>query len=117
MDRHGVALSAPASAPPGAPPVPPPTPGPGTGPQTAPSRRGGVARVVVAALLVLVPLGFFGLFIAYPVGTIIDRGLRPGGRLALEPLRNVATDPALRHVVWFTVWQAAASTALTVLLA
>jgi thiamine transport system permease protein len=71
----------------------------------------------VAALLVLVPLGFFGLFFAYPVGTIIDRGLRPGGRLDLEPLRNVATDPALRHVVWFTVWQAAASTALTVLLA
>jgi thiamine transport system permease protein len=96
-----------------------PTPAPGAGGDalTAPSRRARVARAAGAALLVLVPLGFLGLFFAYPVGTIIDRGLRPGGRLDLEPLRTVATDPALRHVAWFTLWQAAASTALTVLLA
>ncbi|MBV8952130.1 MAG: iron ABC transporter permease [Actinobacteria bacterium] len=65
----------------------------------------------------LVPVGFLGLFFLYPVGTIIERGLRPGGRLDLGPLRSVVTDAALRRVAWFTIWQAAASTALTVVVA
>ncbi|MGZ4755130.1 MAG: ABC transporter permease, partial [Acidimicrobiia bacterium] len=69
----------------------------------------------VGFALVVVPIAFFGLFFAYPVVTIINRGLRPGGHLDLGPLRDVFTDPALRRVAWFTLWQAAASTALTLL--
>ena len=35
------------------------------------------------------------------------------GALDLDPLGDVLTDPGLRHVAWFTVWQAALSTVLT----
>ena len=56
-----------------------------------------------------VPLAFLGLFFVYPLGAILDRGLRGEG----DPLLDVLADPLTREVVWFTVWQALASTALT----
>ena len=43
--------------------------------------------------------------------SILERGLRADGSLA-SPL-DVLTDPLTRDVVWFTFWQALASTALT----
>jgi thiamine transport system permease protein len=68
-------------------------------------------------LLALVPIAFLAVFFVYPVATIVGRGLVIDGRLDLDPLRQVVSDPALRHVIWFTVWQATASTLLTVALA
>jgi thiamine transport system permease protein len=64
-----------------------------------------------------VPLAFLAVFVAYPVGAIVARGLVPDGSLELKPLGSVLTDASLRHVLWFTVWQAAASTALTLAIA
>jgi len=58
-----------------------------------------------------VPLAFLGLFFVYPLLSIFERGLRSDGSLA-SPL-DVLTDPLTRDVVWFTIWQALASTALT----
>jgi thiamine transport system permease protein len=75
--------------------------------------RGRVARV----LLLAVPVAFLGVFFVYPVASIIGRGLTPGGTLDLSPIGAVVTDSQLRGVAWFTIWQAAASTALTVLVA
>ena len=69
------------------------------------------------ALLALVPLAFLALFFVYPVVEIVRRGLAPDGELDLGPLRDVFSDPGLRHVMWFTVWQAALSTLLTVAVA
>jgi thiamine transport system permease protein len=66
------------------------------------------------AALVAVPVAFLGVFFVYPVATIVARGLAPDGSLDLDPLREVVTDPGLRHVIWFTVWQATVSTVLTV---
>jgi thiamine transport system permease protein len=60
-----------------------------------------------------VPLAFLGLFFVYPLASILDRGLRGVG----DPPLDVLTDPLTREVVWFTVWQALASTALTIALA
>lgn len=61
-----------------------------------------------------VPLAFLALFFVYPLATIVARGLRwGGGETALDVLR----DPRTREVVWFTVWQATASTALTLAVA
>ncbi|HEX5587841.1 MAG TPA: iron ABC transporter permease [Acidimicrobiia bacterium] len=65
----------------------------------------------------MVPLAFLGVFFVYPVAAIIGRGLFAGGSLDLSSLADVLTDPALRHVLWFTVWQATLSTALTLLVA
>jgi len=56
-------------------------------------------------LLAAVPLGFFGVFFAYPVGAIVSRGLVEHGPLDLGNLGSV---------VWFTVWQATVSTVVTV---
>lgn len=57
-----------------------------------------------------VPLAFLALFFLYPLAAIVERGLLSGSdRSALD----VLTDPLTREVVWFTVWQAVASTALT----
>ncbi|WP_344258654.1 iron ABC transporter permease [Streptomyces sodiiphilus] len=64
-----------------------------------------------------VPLGFFGLFFAYPVAAIVARGLRPEGDWAWGRAAAVLADPHIVQVLWFTVWQAAASTALTLALA
>ena len=57
------------------------------------------------------------MFFAYPVASIIGRGLAPGGHVDLSPLSDVFTDRGLRGIVWFTLWQAALSTVLTVLVA
>jgi thiamine transport system permease protein len=67
--------------------------------------------------LAAVPVAFFAVFFAYPVVTILGRGLWPGGELDLSAVGDVFADPGLRHVAWFTVWQAAASTALTLVVA
>ena len=75
--------------------------------------RGRVAR----GLLLAVPVAFLCVFFVYPVASIIGRGLTPGGTLDLSPIGAVVTDPQLRGVAWFTIWQATVSTALTVLVA
>jgi len=63
--------------------------------------------------MLAVPLLFLGVFFVYPVLTILGRGLWPGGDLDLSPLREVVGDPSMRDIAWFTVWQAALSTLLT----
>ena len=65
------------------------------------------------ALTYGVPLAFLGLFFLYPLASIIERGLTGTGDSPLE----VLTDPLTREVVWFTVWQATASTMLTLAVA
>ncbi|MDW8339108.1 MAG: ABC transporter permease subunit, partial [Thermoleophilia bacterium] len=67
-----------------------------------------------SALAYGVPLTVLALFFVVPLATIVERGLLPQeGRSALD----VLADPLTREVVWFTLWQAVASTALTFLVA
>jgi thiamine transport system permease protein len=56
-------------------------------------------------------------FFAYPVAAIVGRGLREGGHWHLGRIGDVLGDGSVRHVLWFTCWQAAASTALTLAVA
>ncbi|MDT0308179.1 iron ABC transporter permease [Streptomyces sp. DSM 44917] len=69
------------------------------------------------AALLAGPLAFLGLFFCYPVAAITARGLREGGAWRLGRAAEVLSDPDTLHVLWFTTWQAAASTALTLALA
>lgn len=62
------------------------------------------------AALLLPPLAFLGVFFAWPVASIIQLGFDPGA------FGEVLGDEGIRHVLWFTTWQAVASTALTLLL-
>jgi thiamine transport system permease protein len=64
---------------------------------------GRVWRVLRAAI----PLGFVGVFFVWPVAAIIGRSLTAGA------LHDVVADEGLRHVAWFTLWQAVVATALT----
>ncbi|HYL53567.1 MAG TPA: iron ABC transporter permease [Acidimicrobiia bacterium] len=54
-----------------------------------------------------IPLAFLAVFFAWPLGKIFGRALRPGA------LGSALADAGLRHVMWFTLWQAIASTLLT----
>ncbi len=56
---------------------------------------------------VAVPLAFLAIFFAWPLGAIFGRALRPSA------LGDALGDAGLRHVMWFTLWQAIASTVLT----
>ncbi len=68
-------------------------------------------------LLVALPLGFLAVFYLYPVASILLTGLVEDGSLNLTPFGDVLTSASLRSIAWFTIWQAVASTALTVLAA
>ncbi|MFF1285122.1 ABC transporter permease [Streptomyces sp. NPDC058299] len=63
------------------------------------------------------PVAFFALFFAWPVAAIVARGLKADGGWRLGRIADVVTQPDIRHVLWFTTWQALVSTALTLLLA
>ncbi len=61
--------------------------------------------------LAAAPAAFLAVFFAWPVATIIGKGL------SLGAIADVITDPGIRSVAWFTLWQAALSTVLTVAVA
>ncbi|MFQ5556448.1 MAG: ABC transporter permease [Acidimicrobiales bacterium] len=61
-----------------------------------------------------VPVGFLSVFFAWPVVSILWEGL---GRRGLRPLLDLAGSPSFRGVAWFTLWQAVASTVITVVVA
>ncbi|MGW0992967.1 ABC transporter permease [Streptomyces sp. NPDC002523] len=63
------------------------------------------------------PVAFFAVFFAWPVTAIVTRGLKADGIWRFGRIADVVTQPDIRHVLWFTAWQALASTALTLLLA
>lgn len=56
---------------------------------------------------------FLGIFFAWPVTELLVRGLAGSDRSLLD----IAGSSSTRSVVWFTTWQAAASTALTFVVA
>ncbi len=74
------------------------------------SRRWGIA-------LVAIPLAFLSYFFIYPLATVLITGFTSNGNIDLGPLQTVFRRDALLNVAWFTLWQAVASTLLTMLLA
>ena len=67
--------------------------------------------------LVALPLGFLSAFFLWPVASILWTGLAPGGSFDPAAFGEVLTDGGLLGIVWFTLWQAALSTALTLAIA
>lgn len=97
-----------------------------TGPDAAPQgaapgpgapRRGAGRPTAVRLALMAVPLAFFGLFFAYPVAAIVGRGLKTDTGWQFGRVAEVLARPDIAGVLWFTTWQALASTALTLLIA
>jgi thiamine transport system permease protein len=67
--------------------------------------------------LMTVPVVFFAVFFGYPVTAIVGRGFKPGGDWQFGRIGEVLARPDILDVLWFTTWQALASTALTLLIA
>jgi thiamine transport system permease protein len=74
-------------------------------------------RRAARTVLVGVPALFLAVFFVWPVVSILATGLAPDGRIDLTPFADVLGSTRLLGVAWFTLWQAAASTALTMLVA
>ena len=70
-------------------------------------------KTVRSAALALIPATFVALFFAYPVATLVVRGLGHNSDRAID----VITGWRFVKIVWFTTWQAAASTLLAGLVA
>jgi thiamine transport system permease protein len=66
--------------------------------------------------LFLLPLAFLGVFFFYPMAAVVAEGFAPGGRLNLAPVASLWREAYFGRVLWFTTWQAALSTALTLVL-
>ncbi|MFI8268138.1 ABC transporter permease [Streptomyces rubiginosohelvolus] len=64
-----------------------------------------------------VPVAFFALFFAYPVTAIVGRGLKAESAWQFGRIGEVLSRADILDVLWFTTWQALASTALTLLIA
>lgn len=64
-------------------------------------------------LLWMLPVIFLGLFYFYPLGSILSVSFSRAESGLLEPFQQVFTSPSTRGILWFTIWQAALSTILT----
>jgi len=69
-------------------------------------RASTAARVIVVAI----PVVFLGAFFVYPVATVVVEGLTGDGG---QSFVDLARSERFRGIVWFTFWQATASTALS----
>jgi len=74
-------------------------------------------RRLLTGLILALPALFFLLFYFYPLGIILGQGLAPGGRPDLTAFGELFRSGRFWRVLWFTTWQAAVSTLLTLLLA
>ncbi|MEA3337746.1 MAG: iron ABC transporter permease [Chloroflexota bacterium] len=68
------------------------------------------------SLIYLLPLAFLLIFYFYPLASILGMSLAPDGQLDLGALFDMIFSPYVGRALWFTTWQALASTALTLLL-
>lgn len=68
-------------------------------------------------LLTLLPLAFLAVFFCYPLASITARGLAPDGGIDLSAFGRIIESTFYRETLWFTFWQAAVSTVLTILAA
>lgn len=73
-------------------------------------------RLTGLAALSLVPVAALGVFFVLPVVGMIAQGFWPEGEFDLLGVLEVLARPRVHRVLWFTVWSAAAGTAIAVLL-
>ena len=60
---------------------------------------------------------FLAAFYFYPLAAVFELGLRPQGAWDPTPFKRLFTAPYFLRVLWFTTWQAALSTLLTMIAA
>ena len=75
------------------------------------------SRFHPSSLILVVPLAFLAVFYFFPLGAIMAYAFFPNGTLTLSGAREILADTYYLRVLWFTTWQAALSTLLTVIAA
>lgn len=74
------------------------------------------ARAATYVLAAAVPVAFVAVFFAWPVASIVGRGLFPEGALDVGGILEVLARPRTQRIVGFTLGMAAAATAITLML-
>ena len=74
-------------------------------------------RAKTGLLLAGPPLLFLAVFYFYPLSSILALSLRPEGRWTADGLAGLFSTGYYLEILWFTCWQAALSTALTMICA
>ncbi len=82
--------------------------------RTSTLRRTILRRLPQLALYSL-PLLFLVMFYFYPLGAILRLSFAPEGELSLQGIERTIRQAFFWRVLWFTTWQATASTGLTLL--
>ncbi len=77
---------------------------------------GTIGRRIGLIALAAVPLGALAVFFGYPVATLLGRGLAGAHGPDLVAFADVFSRPRMRRLLLFTVWQAAASAGICLLL-
>lgn len=79
-----------------------------------------IPSIVLRRLLFFLPLGFLAVFYFYPLSRIVLFSFLPegiGGTWNPEKLSRLFHSPVYLNIIWFTIWQAALSTIITLVLA
>ncbi len=71
-------------------------------------------RLLTLAALALVPVAVLGVFFVLPVSAMLAEGFWPDGVFDPAGVVEVLGRPRVHRVLWFTLWSAAAGTALSV---
>jgi thiamine transport system permease protein len=67
-------------------------------------------------MLWIAPIAFLGLFYFYPLGNILYVSLSRSESGQAAPFIEAITSSSIRGILWFTIWQAALSTIITLLI-
>ncbi len=70
-------------------------------------------QAITVGLLWLLPLVFLGIFYFFPLGSILKTSFERGDSGIAAPFFEAIQLESVRQVLWFTIWQAALSTLLT----
>ncbi|MEO6867819.1 MAG: iron ABC transporter permease, partial [Gaiellales bacterium] len=79
-------------------------------------RRSASLRAAGLVALAAIPVVLLGVFFLYPVASIVSLGLYGPSGFDMDAFARVASRSRFIQIAWFTVWQAAASAALAVIL-
>ncbi len=82
---------------------------------SSPDRERRLRDTFQPLILWLAPLVFLALFYFYPLGSILSTSFARGQSGLAAPFLEALASPAERNIIWFSLWQAALSTALTLL--
>ena len=75
-----------------------------------------VRRVLSFGLLWFLPLIFLGIFYFFPLASILKVSFESEGDRLISPILEAVKSESIRQVTWFTIWQAALSTILTLVI-